>query len=78
MHDALGMRRVEGISDINGNRHQQFELERLVADQVLQSLAFQVLHGDEGAALVLTYVIDSADVRVIQAGSRLGFAAEAA
>ena len=78
MHDALGMGRIERVGDLDGNRHQRLELERLVADHVFQSLAFEVLHGDVGAPIVLAYVIDSEDVRVIQTGSSLRLAAETA
>ena len=78
MHNALGVGRVEGVGDINGDRHQQLDLKRLIADQVLQGLAFQVLHGDEGAPVVLANVVNCANIRMIQAGSGLRFAAKAA
>jgi len=35
-------------------------------DAVLQGLAFQVLHDDEGLSLMLTNVVDGADVGMIQ------------
>jgi hypothetical protein len=78
VHDSLGVRRVEGVGDINGDGHQQIELKRLVADQVLQGLAFEVLHGDEGTAVVLANIVNRTNVGMIEAGSGLGFAAESA
>src|SRR5579863_1371661 len=78
MNNALGVGRVEGVGDINRDRHQRLELKRTVADQVFQGLAFEVLHGDESAAIVLANVVNRADVGVIQTGSGLGLAAEAA
>src|SRR5437870_11367639 len=45
---------------------------------VLQRFVFEVLHGDECTAVVIAYVVNGADVRMIQAGSGLRLAAEAA
>ena len=78
MHNATRMSCVERISDINSRCHEQIEFKRLAADQMLQGFAFEVLHHDEGATVVLTNVVNRANVRMIQAGRRLCFAAEAA
>ena len=49
----------------------------LPCDAVLQRLAFQALHDDEGLALVLADVVDGADVRMVQGGGGAGLALEA-
>ena len=46
-------------------------------DGVLERLAFEALHGDEGVAVFLADVVDGADVGVIERGGGLGFALEA-
>ena len=51
-------------------------VERAAGDLVLESRAFQALHGDEGAALMFADVVDGANVGMIQGRSRLRFAAE--
>ncbi len=43
-------------------------------DAVLQGRAIEVLHGDEGAAVVLSDVVNGADVGMIERGGGLGFA----
>ncbi len=46
-------------------------------DAVLQGHAIEKLHGDEGLTVLVTDVVDGADVGMIQGGSRLGFALKA-
>src|SRR5262249_62331117 len=43
-------------------------------DAVLQRLAFQKLHGDEGLAILLVDVVTGADVGMVQRRGRLRFA----
>jgi hypothetical protein len=48
------------------------------ADTMLQRQPIEKLHGDERFAMLVVNFVDSADVRMIQCGSRLGFALKAA
>ena len=43
-------------------------------DAVLESHAVEILHGDEGMAVLLADVVDGADVGVIESGGGLGLA----
>ena len=70
MHDALGVRGLERVGDLDGQIQQPLRSERLALDHVLQRGAFQQLHDDEGLAFVLADLVDGADVRVIQGCGR--------
>ena len=78
VHNALGVRRIERLGDVNPNRKQLFDLQGPIADEVFQGLAFQVLHDDEGLVAVFPNVVDGADIGMIQGGRRLSLAPEAA
>ena len=78
MDDALGVRGVERVGDFDGEREQRVQFHRPPGDQMLQRHALQKLHGDERLAVLLADVVDGADVGMIQRGSRLRFALEAA
>ena len=49
----------------------------LASDQVPKRLPFQQLHGDEGLAFELIYLVNRADVGVVERRRGLGFAPEA-
>src|ERR1700730_6015481 len=49
----------------------------LACDAVLERFAVHELHGDEVLAVLLTDVVDGANVGMIERGSSLGLAAEA-
>ena len=68
------MCRVERISHIGRDGEKPVEVQRSVADEVLQGLAFQILHDDEGHPIVFADVIDCADVGMVQGGCGLGLA----
>ncbi len=44
---------------------------------MLQGQAIQVLHGDEGLAILFANVVDGADVGMVEGRGRLGLAAKA-
>ena len=52
VHNALGMRRVESVSDFDREVQQAFELEWAAEDQIIQPAAFEVLHHNKEVALV--------------------------
>ena len=77
MHDAVAVRRVEPVGNVNGNAEQFFGFERPVQDRVPQGRAVKELHRHEGAAVFLADVVNGADVGMVQRRSRLGLAPEA-
>src|SRR5450755_4444334 len=74
MHDALRVCGVEGIGNFHAERQDGLEIERLARDAVFQSYSVEEFHGDERLAVFLPYIVNGADIRVIQRGSRLGLA----
>ena len=78
MHDALGVGRVQRVRHVDGDSQQLLDFQRAVADQMLQGLAFQVLHDNERGPIIFADVIDGANVGMIQCRSGLGLAAKAA
>ena len=74
MNDAFGMRGVERVGDLDAQREQSFYFQRSASDAVLESQAVQILHGDEGLAMLVVNFVDGADVGMIQRGRGLGFA----
>ena len=77
MNDALTVRRVQCIGDLNGQVQNRFDVNGLACNQVLEGLPFQTLHGHERRALVLAEVINGADIRMVQCRGSLRFALEA-
>ena len=77
MHDALGVRRIQRVSELDAQLQDFVDLEGLSADAVLQRLSLQQLHGDEGPAFLHVDIVDGADVGVIEGGRGLGLALEA-
>ena len=75
MPPAWAASRASAISMPSAECHLQFQ--RTPGDPVLERHAVQVLHDQEGAAVVLADVVDGADVGMIQGGGCLGLAAEA-
>src|ERR1700722_4421413 len=68
---------VEAVGNFDGEIQELIERERLTGNVVLKRGAFHQFHGDEGAAAVFRYLVDGADVRMIQRGGCAGFPAEA-
>ena len=71
VNDILGVRGVERVSDLDGQREQAIEFERMAGDHMLQRRAIQKLHGDEGLAVLFANVVDGADVGMVQCRSGL-------
>src|ERR1700730_15018190 len=76
MNDPRRMRRIESVSDLDRKRQQQFSFQGASGNAVLQHDAIQKLHGDERLPVLFANVIDRADVRVVQSGCGLSFAAK--
>ena len=77
MDDAFAVRGVERVGDFDGQAEQDVHFQRTAGDAVLEGHAIQILHGDEGLAVLLADVVDGADVGMIERGSGPGFAPKA-
>ena len=66
VNDSRGVSSVESICNLNGKRKKCFHLQRTPGNAVLQSHAVEEFHGDEGPAIGLANVVNSADIWVIQ------------
>ena len=71
------MRRTERIGDLNYQVQDLLGRQRLLLDSRLEGLALQVFHADEAPALVLSELVNDANVRVIQRRCSAGFPQEA-
>jgi hypothetical protein len=78
VNDSLGVRGIERVGNFDREVEDAGGLHGPAPDQGSEVLAFETLHGNEGFAMFLADVINRADIRVIQRGCRLGFAAEPA
>jgi hypothetical protein len=77
MNDALGMCCPERVCNLNCEFQHLVERKRLARNSVLQRCAVEKLHRNEMLTVLLAYVVNGADVRMIQCRSRLRFASEA-
>src|SRR6266436_7079926 len=71
VNDSFGVGGIERVGDFDAERKQSFQFHGTLGDAVLQRRAFQKLHGDEGLPVLLTEVMDRADVGMIQCGRGL-------
>src|SRR5260221_6521417 len=71
VNDSFAMRGIERVGNLDAQREQSFQLHGTLGDTVLQRRAFQEFHGDEGLPVLLTDVMDRADVGMIQCGRGL-------
>ena len=78
MNDVFAMSGIERFGNLDGEVEEPLEVHRLAGYGVLQSLAVQILHGDERAAIFRSDIVDSADIGMIQGRSGLRFALELA
>jgi len=77
VNDALGMSGVQRIGNFNRNRQDCFGIDRSSRDEMLQSYAVEEFHGKERLAILLTNIVNSANVGMIQGRRSLRFALEA-
>jgi hypothetical protein len=72
MHDAPLVRHAQPRGNFAGDPHRRPERQRLgILEPLLERAPLQQLHGEEGNALVLAYLVDRDDVVVLQGGGRL-------
>jgi hypothetical protein len=72
MHDALRVRRVEGVGDLDADIDNLGNLEHAAAEAIVERVSLHPLHDDERLALMFTDVVNRADVGVVQPGRRSG------
>ena len=77
MNDPGVMGRFQRVGNLDRNLQDLGAGQRLARDHVLEGLAFQQFHHDEGLAFELVNFVDDADVGVIEAGGGPGFALKA-
>ncbi len=77
MDDALGVRRIERIRDLNSDIDDLIERQRPAGNAMLQRHPIQELHGDEPLAIAFIDLMNGANVRVIQRRGSLRLALEA-
>ena len=73
MDDALGVRGVQRVGELDGDLEQVRDLHRSAIDAVAEALALERLHHDVRSAFVVADVEDRADAGMAQraGGSRL-------
>jgi hypothetical protein len=76
MHDPSSVGLVEGVCNVNRELQRLGKRQRAPRQSVRQGLAFQVLHDEERRAVLLTHVVQRADVRMIEMRDRASFAVE--
>ena len=74
--NSFSVRRIERVSNLNTQIEHGFNFQRSAIDQVTKRLSLQQFHRDESSAINFIDFVDRADVRMIQRGSRTGFAPE--
>ena len=77
MDDAFAVGGVERVGDLNGEIEQIVEFHGAAGDGVLQGLAVEKFHGDEGFAVGFADIVNRADVGMVQGGCGLSFSLEA-
>jgi len=74
---SQSVRGSQTVGDLHTTGEQQLRIRRPLCDDLIQALAGDVLHHDISFGLIpfgLTYLIDSADVRVIDGRGQAGLA----
>src|SRR6202162_4031069 len=66
VNNSLGMRGIEGIGNLDGERENQLYFHRSACDAVLQGRALKKLHNDERSAVLFADVVNCADVGMVQ------------
>ncbi len=59
------MRRLQTIGNLHAARKHQLHICRTLGNHLVQALARDVLHDNVGLFVFLTYLVDSADIRVV-------------
>ncbi len=76
VNDALCVRRIKAICDLNAEIEQAVEVEAFSFYEVLERVALQELHRDERVSVGLVDVVDGAYVWVVERGDGVRFSPE--
>ena len=73
MHDAFAVRNIERVADLDAYVDDLVQRQRVSFDLLVQTLAFQQLHGDEMLAVAFLDSVNRADVGMVECrgGARL-------
>src|SRR5262245_17489694 len=77
MDDSVAVRLVERVRDLRRIAQRLVDRQAPAREAVAERLAFEQLHHQEADAVLLTDVVQRADVRVVQAGDGAGLTLEA-
>src|SRR5262249_2467739 len=77
MYDAGAVRGGQGVGDLDRDPQDLLDGQRSLLQPLEQRLAVQVLHDEEGAAMVLADIVRDACVRMGELRGGAGFAIEA-
>ena len=77
MNDALSVSGIEPIGNLNGDIEEPVKFKGLTADEVLERNAVEKFHDDVRFAVLLTNVMNGADVGMVEGGGGLRFPFEA-
>src|SRR5208282_2444927 len=78
MHNALRVRRIQRIGDLDAEINRRLNLQRLAGDLVPQGVPLKQFHRNEASPIGVIDFVDRADVLVVQGRRRLGFPLESA
>jgi hypothetical protein len=70
MGDACPMRAVERIANFRGDPQRLIQRQRTFLQTPVQAFAFQVLHHQEAGAVLVSDIVQSANIRMIQSRNR--------
>ena len=72
MHHVVSMCRIEGVRDLNRDLQRLVDRQRPFLQPVGERFALEILHDEKRRAVVLSYVVERADMRVgqLRDGSR--------
>jgi hypothetical protein len=76
MHDALGVRGLQSIGNLQSPIEKRPQRNGTLTDALLQRVAFEQLHRNEGPALIFINLINGADVGMVERRGGAGFALE--
>ena len=73
MHDPLAMRLIQRVSDLDATLEWLVERQRPLFEPLDRGFAFDEFHDQEVDPVLVSDIVEGADVRVVEAGDRLGF-----